>query len=327
MTDPEEKLPTDNKAGDISELMDFDSFCRRAEGQSPRTMELVQLALGKLRQYLAENGLPSDLNEIGAREIRGFILYLKTARRFSGHPYASAMDDTLSEHAINTYLRAIRAACNRWVGEGLLRKSPFQGVKLPRLPEKVKPPLTADQLQALLGAVDYASPQGPRDAALLAILTDTVSRTSEITGLKMAHLNLPERYIRVCGKGRQERMVPYGMRTQKLIYKYVNFYRLVPRDSGQDFLFLTGNGRPLTRQRVYAIVRKYARKAGIDTVPCSPHALRRSGCVRWIVNGGDIFSLQKLSGHKSLNVLRKYVELSPSDVKALHEKFSPLDNL
>lgn len=319
--------PLPNSKSDISSLMEFDAFICRAEGQSERTIELNRLALGKLRQYLFENGLPVDLRQIGSREIRGFILHLKTVKSFSSHPYTKPQDDHLSDHSVNTYLRAIKASYNRWVSEGLLDKSPFHGVKLPRLPEKVKPPLSAGQLNALHDSVDCFSPQGPRDAALLAVLTDTISRVSEISRLGIANLNLQSRHIKVYGKGRRERVIPFGTKTQKLIYKYVHFYRPAPLDPRTDFVFLTHGGRPLTRNRIYAIVRKYAKKAGIDGIPCSPHSLRRSGCVQWIVNGGDIYSLQKMTGHKSLTVLKTYVDLSQADVKALHEKYSPMDNL
>ena len=316
-----------NSKSDISSLMDFDAFICRAEGQSEKTIEFNNLAIGKLSQYLADNELPTDLREIGSREIRGFILCLTTAKRFSDHPYVNQQENCLSDHSVNSYLRTVRAACNRWVSEGLLEKSPFQGVKLPRLSEKVTPPLSAEQLNALHHSVDYFSPQGPRDAALLAVLTDTISRVSEISSLETANLNLQSRHIKVYGKGRRERVIPFGTKTQKLIYKYVHFYRPSPSDPREDFVFLTHDGRPLTRNRIYAIVRKYAKKAGIDGIPCSPHSLRRSGCVRWIVNGRDIYSLQKMTGHKSLTVLKTYVDLSQADVKALHEKYSPMDNL
>ena len=319
--------PLPNSKSDISKLMEFDIFRCRAEGQSDRTIELNRLALNKLRNYLLQNGLSTDLNHIGSLEIRGLILYLKSAKRFANHPYVNLQDDGLSDHSINTYLRAIRAACNRWVDEGLLSKSPFQGVKLPRLPEKVNPPLSAEQLNAFHDSVDYFSPQGPRDAALLAVLTDTISRVSEISSLVIANLDLQSKHIKVYGEGRRERVIPFGTRTQKLVYKYVHFNRPAPLDPREDLVFLTHDGRPLTRNRIYGIVRKYAKKAGIDGIPCSPHSLRRSGCVRWIVNGGDIYSLQKMTGHKSLTVLKTYVDLSQADVKALHEKYSPMDNL
>ena len=120
-----------------------------------------------------------------------------------------------------------------------MEKSTFQGVKLPGLSEKVKPPHSAEQLKVLLNSVDYTSPQGPRDAALLSVLTDTISRVSEISRLGVANLNLQSRHIKVFGKGRRERIIPFGTKTQKLVYKYLHFYRPAPFDPRENFVFLT----------------------------------------------------------------------------------------
>lgn len=315
------------KARELSRLMEFDEFICRAEGKSERTIELTRLALCKLKLFLEETGLPDDLDQIGPQEMRAFILYLKDSRRFTHHPYVKPHDSCLSEHTVNTYLRAIRAAWNRWVDEGLLRSSPFERVRLPKPPEKVKPPLSSEQLEALLAAVDLSSPQGYRDVTLICVLADTVSRLSEISDLRMENLDLPGRCMKIMGKGRKERVVPFGVKAQKLLYKYIQFYRPPPLHPGDNCVFLTYDGRRLTKNRVEAIVRKYARKAGLENTPCSPHSLRRTGCVRWVLRGGDVFSLQKMTGHKSLNVLRGYVELAQSDIRAAHARYSPIDNL
>ena len=151
------------KARELSRLIEFDEFICHAEGKSERTIELTRLALCKLERFIEENGLPTDLELIGPQEMRAFILHLKELRRFTHHPYTKLQDDCLSGHTVNTYLRAIRAAWNRWVDEGLLQSSPFERVKLPKPPEKVKPPLSPEQLDALLAVVDLSSPQRYRE--------------------------------------------------------------------------------------------------------------------------------------------------------------------
>ena len=129
------------------------------------------------------------------------------------------------------------------------------------------------------------------------------------------------------GKGSKERFVPIGATTQKLLWKYIKLYRPEPALPRFDNVFLTKDGRPLTKNRVEAMMKKYGRKAGISGVRCSPHTLRHTACVMWIRNGGDIFSLQRITGHSSLEVLRGYVNLAQGDILAAHQRYSAVDNL
>ena len=92
-------------------------------------------------------------------------------------------------------------------------------------------------------------------------------------------------------------------------------------------LFLTADGRPMTKNRVEAILSIYGKKAGIKGVRVSPHTFRHTGAVAFLRNGGDLFSLQRIMGHSSLEVLRGYVNLSQGDLSRVHETASPLDNL
>jgi len=94
-----------------------------------------------------------------------------------------------------------------------------------------------------------------------------------------------------------------------------------------EYVFLTREGRPLTNSRVQALMKRYGRKAGITGVRCSPHTLRHTACLMWIRNGGDVFSLQRITGHSSLEVLKGYVNLAQSDVGTAHRRYSPVDNM
>jgi len=128
---------------------------------------------------------------------------------------------------------------------------------------------------------------------------------------------LEEGILKVLGKGNKER----------LIWRYINRCRPQPAMASYDFLFLTREGRPLTKDRVGKIMIYYGRKAGIEGVRCSPHTLRHSAAVRFLRNGGDVFSLQRMLGHASLEMTRRYCELADIDVKRAHMTASPVDNL
>lgn len=312
---------------ELDRLIEYDAFCARAEGKSQKTIDLTAMSLTKLKKFLVKNHLPTDARMISLDEIRGFILHLQGSRRFDEHPYAKSQERRLSGLTINSYLRAIRASFNRWVDEGLLETTPFEKVKIPKAPKRVIPTFSEEQLGALLGAIDTSTPEGFRDHLLILIYIDTACRLSEITNLKLDDVNLEERCLKIFGKGQKERIAPFGATVQKLLWKYVSLYRPEPAIPRCDYAFLSKDGRPLTKNRVEAIVRKYGQRAGIKGVRCSPHTLRHTACVMWIRNGGDIFSLQRITGHSSLEVLRGYINLAQGDVNSAHRRYSAIDNL
>lgn len=312
---------------ELDRLIEFETFCGQAEGKSPKTIEMTVLALRKLKAFLETNRLPTDAGMTTADDIRAFILHLQGCRKFERHPYARVQEQGLSPQSVNCYMRALRAAWNRWVAEGLVDSSPFGKVKVPKAPKKVMPAFSPEQIVALLGAIETSTPTGFRDHLLIHVYLDTGCRLSEIAGVTVKDVDLNGRCLRVAGKGGHERVVPFGVTVAKLLWKYINVHRPEPMLSQYDYLFLTLDGRPLSKNRVWAIVHKHGRKAGITGVRCSPHTLRHTTCLMWFRSGGDIFSLQRITGHSSLEVLKGYLNLAQSDVNTAHRRHSPVDNL
>lgn len=284
-------------------------------------------SVGYLKKFLRSEGLATDISEIGAGEIRVFILYLQQKRRFSGHPFARPQQSGLSDHTINCYLRSIRAFWSWLISEGILSETPFSRVKIPRAPRKVVPTFTDSQIGALLGAINTEKPEGIRDYALILTLLDTGLRVSELSGLRMGDLWLEEGTLKVMGKGGKERLIPIGRAVQRLLWRYISRFRPEPAFPGYDFLFLNADGRPVTRNHIQKRMALYGERAGLRGVRCSPHTLRHTAAVSFIRNGGDAFSLQRLLGHSTLAMTRHYCELADVDVKRVHITASPVDHL
>lgn len=312
----------------LHQLIEYDAMCCRAQNMSEKTISLTALALGRLERFLEHKGLSMRVDDIGPQEIRALILHLQQSPRFKLHPYVKQQPGTLlTSHCVNTYLRAIRAAWNRWKAEGLVESSPFEVVRLPRVTRKVMPTLSPAQLKAFFGAIDTKTPEGLRDYVLLNFYLDTTCRLSEVTNLEMENLDIQARRAKVMGKGRRERFVFFGTNVQKALWKYVSRYRPEPQLPVFRNVFLTHDGRPLSKNRVEAIVKKYALKANITGVRISPHTLRHTACLMWIKNGGDLFSLQAMTGHSSIETTRGYVNLDTEDVQQAHRRYSPVDYL
>ena len=312
---------------ELDHLIEGYKLCARSEGKSRNTIDIVINSVNYFQSFLRSNRLPTDARHIGSQEIRAFILYLQQVRAFEHHRYTKPQTKGLSGHAVNTYLRSIRAFWSWLVREEVITSNPFSKVRVPKPPKKVIHTFSEKQLNAIFKSIDTATPSGSRDYAMILMLLGTGLRASELVGLTMDNVNLEDGMVKVFGKESKERVVPFGAKVQRALWKYLQRYRPQPANPLCPTLFLTAAGNPITTDRLRAIIEKYARKAGIEGVRCSPHTFRHTFAISYLRNGGDIFSLQRILGHSSLDVVRIYVNLTEVDVKACHRRFSPADNM
>lgn len=319
-------LRQEHKTG-LEELVEGYRLCALAEGKSRNYICLVASSVKFLKQYLEAKGLTTDATKIDFQAIRGFILHLQSATRFALHPFARPQAGGLSGYTINTYMRSIRAFWSWLAAEGIITENPFSRLKIPKAPHKVIPTFSEEQLKALFAQANRSSATAFRNYVIMLVLLDTMIRVSELIGCRVEDLNLEARCLRVWGKGSRERVVPFGRTAHKALWKYITFYRPESCTPRQDMLFLTADGRPLTKNRVEAILKTYGKSAEIKGVRVSPHTFRHTGAVAFLRNGGDLFTLQRIMGHSGLEVLRGYINLSQSDFRRVHETASPLDNL
>jgi len=170
------------------------------------------------------------------------------------------------------------------------------------------------------------SAEGYRSVVIALTLLDTGLRVNELINLRMENVWLEDGLVKVLGKGNKERLVPIGKQIRKLLWRYINQYRPEPARPKLDNLLLTQDGRPLTKNRVNIIMKHYGRVAGLTGVRCSPHILRHTFAINFLRNDGEIFSLQKILGHSSLEMTRRYCELANVDIKKAHTIASPVDN-
>ena len=318
---------TSGQATRLDTLIQGYKLCARTEGKSINTIRIANTALTTLKGFLVSREYSTDVTEIGVNELREFILHLQQVKAFEHHPYTEPQTKGLSGHAINTYLRSIRAFWSWLVREEIITSNPFSRVKIPKPPVKVIITFTEKQLTAMLKSVNTSMPAGFRDWTIMLMLLDTGLRASELVGLTLNDVNLDDGMVKVFGKGSKERVVPFGTKVQRTLWKYLQKYRPQPANPLCPTLFLTSTGNPITTDRLRTIIEKYARNAGIEGVRCSPHTFRHTFAISYLRNGGDVFSLQRILGHSSLEIVRIYVNLAEADIKACHRRFSPADNM
>ena len=223
-------------------------------------------------------------------------------------------------------MRSIRAFWSWLVEEEIIEFNPFSKLRIPKAPRKIIATFSQPQIESLLETIN-GSANGYRDSVIVLLLLDTGLRVNELINLMMGNVWLEEGLIKVLGKGDKERLVPIGKQVRKLLWRYINKYRPQPAMPNLDNLFLNREGLPLTKNHLDSLMQRYGRIAELTGVRCSPHTLRHTFAISYLRNGGDVFSLQKILGHSSLEMTRRYCELADVDMRQAHAIASPVDNI
>jgi site-specific recombinase XerD len=314
--------PTENQR-----LIDGYRLCASTEGKSPNATLAVTTSLKYFQNFLATQNDNLSLTAVTRQEIRGFIAYLQQAKRYANHPITAVQDAVLSGHTVNRYVRSVSIFYSWLVSEGVIEASPFIGVKIPKTPVKVIPAFSPSQIEQLLKVIDKTTAAGYRNAAIILTFLDTGIRLTELCTLKMENLQLEDGIGKVQGKGNKERTFPIGKQLQRMLWYYIERCRPEPATPKYSFVFLNHEGKPLKGRMVQAMMKRYGQKAKLTGVRCSPHTLRHTAAISFLRNGGDVFSLQRMLGHSTLEMTRRYCAVTDVDVKRTQALASPVDNL
>lgn len=316
-----------SKSTDLVTLIQgFRLYCL-AEGRRPSTIRWYMGKLHIFSRWLEDDGAPLDAELLRVNHLRSFMAYLREVKADANNPYKSSRSASLSSRTIQGYARTLRAFFSWCVREGYLAESPARLLRVPKAAKRIVPTFAPQQIGKIFAAVDATTPAGFRDLCVMMTLLDTGVRLSELVNLQLPNLHLEEAYFKAMGKGWKERMVPIGAKLQKALWKYLQVYRPNPIHPGVQSVFLTIHGRALSPHTIYERIALYGKKAGLAGVRCSPHTFRHTFAKNFLLNGGDMFSLQKILGHTSLAVVRMYVNLTNGDVQVQHRKCSPVDRM
>ena len=302
----------------------FEAY-NRSEGKSPRTVEYYSRVLGYYLRYLEAEGYSTRLGDLTLEVAREFILYLQTRPKWDGHPNGSSADAKLSPMSVQNYVRGIRAFFS-WVHrEGYTEENVLAPLKPPKAPRKLVDVLTDEEVTRILSCLDTDTSSGCRDMAMIVVYLDSGLRLSELAGLKLADAHIDQNYLKVMGKGAKERIVPIGSLAQKILQRYIYHFRPESLYSDLDYVFLTLEGKPLSSNAVKLVFSRLARKSGVKRFHA--HLCRHTFATRYLANGGNIFFLQQILGHTSLEMVKRYVTVASEQVAIQHVKFSPMDRM
>ncbi len=209
------------------------------------------------------------------------------------------------------------------VREGIARENPFIAVDLPRSGKSLPKALSAGEVERLLSPPAKATPIATRNNAMLVLLYSTGLRVTELVQLPVAGCNLNAGFVRVIGKGRKERLVPFGEQAKDKIDHYLKTARpLILKGKKSNSLFITARGNHMTRLRFWQIVQDTAVAANISK-KISPHVIRHSFATHLLNHGADLRSVQLMLGHSDISTTQIYTHIDQDRLKNIHKKFHP----
>lgn len=285
-------------------LKDFLDFIKIERGYSENTIKAYRRDLDHFSKY-SKASKPKDVDR---EEI---ISYLE-------HMY----DNGFSVASAERKLACLKSFFKYFLREGKLDKNPTGDIKLPKKAKRLPKALGIGETIRLITSPREKDHISIRDAALLEMLYATGMRASEIVGLDIADINLSVSFVRCLGKGSKERIVPINKVTLKAIKEYFEKGRPEFPQKDDKALFIDKNGRRLSRQGLWYIIKKYVKRSGVKG-NTSPHTLRHSFATHLLEKGADLRSVQEMLGHADISTTQIYTSVSRARLKRVYNKAHP----
>ena len=298
---------------------DLAAFDRHLSGEravSANTRKAYVADLGRFLDFLSGTFLDRKLSEIDARDVDTLAV-----RAF----LASLRQRGLAKTSLLRHLSTLRTFFAFLKREGRVASNPAVAVRGPRAPETLPRTLSVPEAAAVVEAPDPGTLLGARDRALLELLYATGLRVSELVGLNLPDVDLTSRQVRTLGKGKKERIVPFGDRAAEALRAWLgaraSLRAAIPR-SDRDPLFVNARGSRLTDRSVRRVLGKALFAAEVDRA-ASPHSLRHSFATHLLSAGADLRVIQELLGHASLATTQRYTHLDVDRLMEVYRKAHP----
>jgi len=301
----------------LSQAIEGYFLAAHARRLSRHTMRDYDTTFRRFEAFLEDD---PPLAEIGAAEVTEFLASL----------------DHLSDKTLLNYHTGLAALWTWAVKEGIVDGHVVRKVERPRPEQREIVPYSLSEVKAMLEACDrsrdyarpgkrrcnHARPTALRDRAIILLLLDTGLRASELCNLRAGELDLKNRGLVVMGKGDKERTVRISPRTAQATWRYLS-----TRDGAQGpnaYLFTSKEGLPMSRHTLRRMVTRAGRRAGVRGA--NVHRFRHTFAIQLLRNGGNIYALQRLLGHSSLEMVQRYLAIAQADIENAHQEASPVMN-
>jgi len=289
----------------------------RTEGKTPKTLRGYREKLGRFCRWL--NG---NLGDFTLQAVRSYISELQQARKYQGHPYCPVQESGLSSITLKGHVVVLKGFATWLYEEEYTDENALGRLKPPKAARKVMATLTEAEIAKILSCVRRDTPTGYRNEAVIHLFLDTGLRCAELVGLPMHDLFLDNQCLKVMGKGQKERIVPFGDRTARALLRYLN---LRPKVNGCDSVFLNIDGNPMTENAIKMVFERLAKTAEIPRLHV--HLLRHTMATNYLLTGENPIKLQRILGHETLEMTRRYVDMVAVQVAVTESSQSPVDRM
>ena len=310
--------PSDNRLGEKRKILqttgaDFQMIYAFSdslwlEGNlSEHTVNSYRLDLMRLAEWLGSHGLS-----------------LKNCRRDDLRTYLQfRLDSGIGARSNARLLSSMRRLYGWLIATGQLNENPASLIQSPRLPRPLPKSVSIEDINRLLEAPATRTPRGLRDRALLEIIYAAGLRVSEVLQIRMASIDHEQSCLRILGKGRIERLTPFGESAEHWLQRYLQEARpLLLKERSSPYAFINNRGSALSRQRCWQLIKGYAKAAGLDP-KISPHRLRHAFATHLVDGGANLRAVQMLLGHKNLATTQIYTAVANRRLKSMHRQHHP----
>lgn len=227
----------------------------------------------------------------------------------------------VSSTSLSRKLAALRTFFKFLVKRGIVSSNVFSGFSAPRVPKLLPKVLSPEQIDKMIEVIP-AEGWGLRDRALIELGYSSGLRISELVSIEVGDIDMVAEMLRVRGKGRKERVVPFGSAARKAVQSYLKFREEILKSLkiNSPYLFINRKGKRLTQRGAFEIIRKWGKKAGFEV---HPHMLRHSFATHLLERGASIRHVQEMLGHASLATTQVYTHLTKEILREVYTKAHP----
>ena len=297
---------------ELGKLLKHYTQCLKSEGKSPKTISWYGEMLCVFIRYLEAVGISPVLANFNLVNVRDFVVHEQNRK--------------LSPYTVQARIRALKAFASWLFTEGYTTDHVLGNLKMPKAPVRMVEPLTTKEIDELINVQNPLTVIGSRNTAILITFLGTGIRESELSNLSFENAHIEQGYLKVMGKGSKERVVPIGALGQKLLWRYVFHFRPEPINELNNYLFLTIDGKKLEPNAIKLLLKRWGKKAGVPRLHA--HLCRHTYATDFLTyNCGDVFRLQQILGHTTLEMVRKYVHYASAHTLINGNVASPVDRM
>ncbi|GAE89344.1 site-specific tyrosine recombinase XerD [Acetivibrio straminisolvens] len=288
-------------------VLDFLDFLKNDKRLSLNTLQSYKRDIEQYITYLKDMKVQNIANT-NKTTVIAYLLHLQKKGRATS--------------TISRNLASIRSFYQYLTKKGIISQDPTENLESPKVEKKLPQILSTKEVELLLDQPKCDDLKGYRDKAMLELLYATGIRVSELISLDLEDVNLEMQFIR-CNKGARERIIPIGSLSVNALSEYLSKSRnLLIQRPDEKALFVNVNGKRLTRQGFWKIIKQYKNQAKINK-DITPHTLRHSFAAHLLENGADLRSIQEMLGHSDISSTQVYAQLAKNRIKEIYKKTHP----